>query len=64
MSQPPGIEGIRVRALQPHDDDRGRFTELCRASWLDGPAPVQWNAVRSEPACCAASTGTTCTRTT
>jgi dTDP-4-dehydrorhamnose 3,5-epimerase len=48
VSGAPAIEGIRVRALQPHDDDRGRFTELCRASWLDGPAPVQWNAVRSD----------------
>ena len=47
MSHPPGIDGVRVRALDPHDDDRGRFTELCRASWIEGPAPVQWNAVRS-----------------
>jgi dTDP-4-dehydrorhamnose 3,5-epimerase len=34
--------------LEPHGDSRGTFTELFRASWETGVAPVQWNAVRSK----------------
>jgi dTDP-4-dehydrorhamnose 3,5-epimerase len=34
--------------LEPHADERGVFTELHRADWDTGVAPVQWNAVRSE----------------
>ena len=41
--------GVTVRQLQPHGDERGVFTELFRSSWDVGVAPVQWNAVRSEP---------------
>ena len=41
--------GVTVRPLQPHADERGVFTELFRSSWDVGVAPVQWNAVRSEP---------------
>jgi dTDP-4-dehydrorhamnose 3,5-epimerase len=41
--------GVSLLTLTPHADDRGVFTELYRASWEPGVAPVQWNAVRSEP---------------
>ena len=39
---------VQVRALEPHLDDRGSFTELFRGEWGAGVEPVQWNAVRSE----------------
>jgi dTDP-4-dehydrorhamnose 3,5-epimerase len=41
--------GVGVRLLTTHHDDRGAFTELFRDAWETGVAPVQWNAVRSEP---------------
>jgi dTDP-4-dehydrorhamnose 3,5-epimerase len=41
-------QGVELRALEPHADDRGRFTELFREEWGAGVAPVQWNAVTSE----------------
>ena len=34
--------------LSTHRDDRGALTEIFRKDWLDVPAPVQWNFVRSE----------------
>ena len=40
-------EGVEIRSLEPHDDDRGRFTEIHRDSWMSGDRPVQWNLVRS-----------------
>lgn len=40
--------GVEVRALRPHGDDRGVFTELFRDEW-DLVRPVQWNVVRSGP---------------
>jgi len=40
-------EGVEVRSLEPHDDDRGRFTEIYRDSWVAGDRPMQWNLVRS-----------------
>jgi dTDP-4-dehydrorhamnose 3,5-epimerase len=40
--------GTLLRPLEPHLDDRGSFTELYRAEWDTGVAPIQWNAVRSE----------------
>lgn len=40
-------EGVRLRPLDPHPDDRGTFTELHRREWDTGVDPVQWNAVRS-----------------
>jgi len=40
--------GVLLLMLTPHADDRGSFTELYRASWEPGIAPVQWNAVHSE----------------
>jgi dTDP-4-dehydrorhamnose 3,5-epimerase len=42
-------EGVAVHPLEPHADERGVFTELFRDSWGLPVAPVQWNAVRSEP---------------
>jgi dTDP-4-dehydrorhamnose 3,5-epimerase len=41
-------DGTSVRPLEPHLDDRGSFTELFRAEWPTGVAPIQWNAVRSD----------------
>jgi dTDP-4-dehydrorhamnose 3,5-epimerase len=41
--------GVRLVPLTPHADERGVFTELFRASWDVGVAPVQWNAVSSNP---------------
>jgi dTDP-4-dehydrorhamnose 3,5-epimerase len=35
--------------LVTHVDGRGSFTELFREEWDIGVAPVQWNAVRSDP---------------
>jgi dTDP-4-dehydrorhamnose 3,5-epimerase len=39
--------GVRLVPLTPHADERGVFTELFRASWEVGVAPIQWNAVSS-----------------
>lgn len=41
-------DGVELRELTPHRDDRGVFTELHRASWGSGHELAQWNAVRSE----------------
>lgn len=46
ISLPAGVE---LTALQRNGDDRGDFTEIFRASWPTGAAPVQWNLVRSRP---------------
>jgi dTDP-4-dehydrorhamnose 3,5-epimerase len=40
--------GVVWRELTTHADQRGDLTELFRAEWYDGLAPVQWNFVRSE----------------
>jgi dTDP-4-dehydrorhamnose 3,5-epimerase len=40
--------GTLLRPLDAHADERGVFTELYRAEWETGVAPIQWNAVRSE----------------
>jgi dTDP-4-dehydrorhamnose 3,5-epimerase len=40
--------GVVWRELTTHADDRGDLTELFRAEWQAGLAPVQWNFVRSE----------------
>jgi dTDP-4-dehydrorhamnose 3,5-epimerase len=40
-------QGVGLRALDPHEDDRGCFTEIFREEWALGVAPIQWNAVRS-----------------
>jgi dTDP-4-dehydrorhamnose 3,5-epimerase len=42
-------DGVTVRQLVPHHDERGVFTELFRSEWDVGVEPVQWNAVVSAP---------------
>lgn len=37
-----------ITDLTAHHDPRGAFTEVFRAEWPTGVAPVQWNLVRSE----------------
>jgi dTDP-4-dehydrorhamnose 3,5-epimerase len=41
--------GVKYRKLAMHRDDRGVFTEVFRASWDTGIAPMQWNVVSSQP---------------
>jgi dTDP-4-dehydrorhamnose 3,5-epimerase len=41
------LPGVQIRALTPHADERGVFTELFRDEWQTGCAAVQWNAVHS-----------------
>lgn len=43
------LQGVVVTQLQPHEDRRGRFTEVYRASWPTAVAPIQWNLVTSAP---------------
>jgi len=46
---PLAIEGLTLRRLVTHADERGALTEMMRTSWLaDAPFPVQWNYVRSK----------------
>jgi dTDP-4-dehydrorhamnose 3,5-epimerase len=47
VSTPDLPQGVELRELRSHADDRGAFTELFRAEWRLTVAPVQWNAVRS-----------------
>jgi dTDP-4-dehydrorhamnose 3,5-epimerase len=45
-----GLPGVRRMRLEPHTDERGSFTELWRASWLDAAVDgrfVQANLSRS-----------------
>lgn len=42
-------DGVALRPLTMNRDPRGSFTELFRDEWDTGLAPVQWNAVSSEP---------------
>jgi dTDP-4-dehydrorhamnose 3,5-epimerase len=41
------IPGLEIRALVPHEDERGIFTEIYREEWGTTPRPVQWNVVTS-----------------
>ena len=41
-------EGVSVRSLQIHHDERGSLTEFFRASWDTGIDVVQWNYSESE----------------
>ena len=41
------IDGVRIRRLEPHHDDRGVLTELYRDAWHEKRRPIQWNAVSS-----------------
>lgn len=40
--------GVHIRALKPHPDERGVFTEIFREEWGVGCRAVQWNAVHSQ----------------
>jgi dTDP-4-dehydrorhamnose 3,5-epimerase len=42
-------EGVKLRALATHADDRGDLTEIFRANWDTGIVPVQWNVTTSKP---------------
>jgi dTDP-4-dehydrorhamnose 3,5-epimerase len=44
----PLPDGVRVRPLATHADNRGNLTELLRLAWHDSPPPVQWIASESE----------------
>jgi dTDP-4-dehydrorhamnose 3,5-epimerase len=46
LSQPL-MDGVWLRPLEMHVDDRGSVTELFRDSWKLGPELVQWNLVSS-----------------
>lgn len=39
--------GVGIRALKPHRDDRGVFTEIFREEWTVGCEAVQWNVASS-----------------
>lgn len=43
-------QGVSLRSLQRHRDERGSLTELFRTSWETGVDAVQWNYVESEGA--------------
>lgn len=40
-------EGVKLRELAPHRDDRGTFLELFRTEWGGPSELVQWNSVKS-----------------
>ena len=48
-SPPPAdlLEGVVLRPLLTHRDERGWLSEIFRQEWPTGIVPVQWNAVRS-----------------
>jgi dTDP-4-dehydrorhamnose 3,5-epimerase len=51
MKHPPPArlpDGVLLRELPHHPDDRGSFAECFRESWPEIPRLVQWNIVRSE----------------
>jgi dTDP-4-dehydrorhamnose 3,5-epimerase len=41
------VAGVEVVTLDPFPDERGVFVEFFREEWNVGPAPLQWNGVRS-----------------
>ena len=41
------LDGVIITPLEPKRDRRGVLTEVFRAQWPTGCAPVQWNFVRS-----------------
>lgn len=45
----PLPDGVIIRRLETHADQRGTFTEIFRDEWGAGVHPVQWNAVESTP---------------
>lgn len=48
MNSPQDLpDGVHVRRLTAHRDDRGSVAELFRRSWEPAVDPAQWNVVRS-----------------
>lgn len=49
MTELPGPlpDGVTLRPLRPHHDERGTLTELFRDEWEIALAPVQWNFLSS-----------------
>jgi len=41
------IDGVRLKRLVAHEDDRGSFTEFFSKDWTAGDAPAQWSSVAS-----------------
>jgi dTDP-4-dehydrorhamnose 3,5-epimerase len=41
------IDGVRLRALAVHADERGSFTEFFSSDWENGIEPAQWSVIRS-----------------
>ncbi len=41
-------QGVQLRSLASHHDERGDLTEIFRAQWDTGMTPVQWNLVNSQ----------------
>jgi dTDP-4-dehydrorhamnose 3,5-epimerase len=41
-------QGVTLRSLERHRDERGSLTEIFRASWDTGVDAVQWNYAESE----------------
>ncbi len=41
-------DGVAIRSLNLHRDDRGAFLEIFRNEWGTGCEPIQWNVVQSE----------------
>jgi len=42
------LEGVEVRSLSPHLDERGSLTEIHRDSWSGDIEIVQWVAIRAQ----------------
>lgn len=52
LEKAPGrmIEGVRIRRLSCHEDERGSFMEVDSEDWEDRTfKPAQWSIVRSNP---------------
>jgi dTDP-4-dehydrorhamnose 3,5-epimerase len=45
--EPSPLDGVRLFPLQANRDERGAFSELFRASWIEGPQMLQMNLSRS-----------------
>ena len=41
------LAGVHLGRLDPHEDDRGTFTEVFATHWGTGVDPTQWSLVRS-----------------
>ncbi len=41
------LDDVLLRPLSPHDDERGRFTEVFARHWGTGMEPAQWSVVES-----------------